>query len=353
MMRYGLSWLMGICTASAAIELQLPTENHYLYTGENDKFYTYVNRTFEGVVSQPWEGGTYGMVRNPMRLGDVVIQTKFHEGIDITPLQRDSAGNPLDEVRVISPGRVVHVSPVAGRSNYGKYVVVEHDWDGVIVYSLYAHLAEVHCAVGDQVRMGDAIAKLGYTGAGLDRVRAHLHLEVGMILSSHYDAWNQAAKGGENYHGLYNGMNLIGLNAAELFLKHRANPNYGFRDWVEQTPMHFQVAVPARGVPDFAKRYPWMLKGEVEHAKSWVIGFSAMGVPLSFEASDKEVSTASVVFAKESSIPQCYATRRLLTGSADHLQLSSTGRQLLTLLLEDFPMPPEQASKDKVSKPKG
>ena len=98
------------------IELRLPTENQHLFTGELDRFYMYVDRTFEG-ETQPSRGkrGTYGFVRTAMRINGEILLTKFHEGIDISPVNRDQAGNPLDLVSSIAAGRVAYVSPVAGQ----------------------------------------------------------------------------------------------------------------------------------------------------------------------------------------------------------------------------------------------
>ena len=86
--------LLPTLTASA-VELQLPTENHHLFSGEPEKFYMYVDRTFEGVATKPWEAGGFGYVRDPIRFGDEVVLTKFHEGIDLAPMARGKAGNPV------------------------------------------------------------------------------------------------------------------------------------------------------------------------------------------------------------------------------------------------------------------
>jgi len=105
---------------AAPLELRLPTANHFLFSGEPEKFYMYVDRTVEGKATKPWEGGSFGFVRTPILVNGKTVFTHFHEGIDISPLQRDKAGNPLDEISSIADGTVVHVSPLAGRSNYGK-----------------------------------------------------------------------------------------------------------------------------------------------------------------------------------------------------------------------------------------
>src|SRR5688572_2021999 len=109
--------LMAGMLRAEPIDLRLPTPNQHLFSGEPSRFYMYVDRTFEGQVTKPWEGGSYGFVRTPIRVGGEVVCTKFHEGIDIAPVSRDAAGNPLDMVASIADGKVVHTSLIAGQSN--------------------------------------------------------------------------------------------------------------------------------------------------------------------------------------------------------------------------------------------
>ena len=211
--------------------------------------------------AKPWEAGSFGFVRTAIRVNGQVLLTKFHEGIDISPVKRDQAGNPLDLVSSIAAGRVAYVSPVAGRSNYGKYVVVEHPWENSSIYSLYAHLAEITCNPGDPVNAGSVLGRMGYTGAGIDRIRAHCHLEIGMLVSAQYNEWHKKFGGGTNFHGLFNGMNIIGADAARFFVEHKANPELQFSQFIASTPVYFKVAIPSSGTPDFVKRHPWIVRG--------------------------------------------------------------------------------------------
>lgn len=337
----------------AGIDLRLPTENHHLFTGENDRFYMYVDRIFEGVASKPWEGGAFGYVRNAMRFDDKVILTKFHEGIDIAPVNRDRAGNPLDLVSSIADGRVVHVSPVSGRSNYGKYVVVAHNWENSLVYSLYAHLAEITCKPGDPVRAGSALGRMGYTGAGLNRTRAHLHLELAMLMSRHFDDWQKAFGGGINHHGVFNGMNLAGTDVARFFLEHRANPELRFSELVASTPVYFKVTVPVRGTPDFVVRHPWILRGNPDGALSWEISLSATGQPVAFTPSARKVDAPVITAIRPSTVPHRYLTRNLVTGQENRASLTNSGRQLIALLTDDFPIPSAQAMEARKKQPEG
>lgn len=336
MLRNLLPIIACIGSLHAGIDLRLPTENHHLFTGESDRFYMYVDRVFEGETSKPWEGGSFGFVRNAVRLNNEVILTKFHEGIDIAPVNRDRAGNPLDLVSSIADGRVVYVSPIPGRSNYGKYVVVEHAWENSRIYSLYAHLAEITCKPGDPVRAGSALARMGYTGAGINRIRAHLHLELAMVMSRRFEDWHKSFGGGINHHGLFNGMNLTGTDVARFFLNHKANPELRFSEFISSTPVYFKVAVPWRGMPDFVIRHPWILRGSPEGAASWEISFSATGQPVAFSPSQRKVDAPTVSAVRPSQIPHRYMTRNLVDGVENRASLTRSGQQLIALLTDNF-----------------
>lgn len=325
-----VTWL-----SSAPLDLRLPTENHHLFTGQPERFYMYVDRIFEGKTSKPWEAGSYGLVRTAVRIDDEILLIKFHEGIDISPVKRDPAGNPVDLVSSIAEGRVVYTSLIAGRSNYGKYVVVEHPWENSSVISLYAHLAEITCKPGDPVKAGSVLGRMGYTGSGIDRTRAHCHLELGMLVSTRYEEWHQKNGGGTNFHGVYNGMNIAGADAARFFLEHKANPELKFSEFIAATQVYFKVTVPAHGTPDFVKRYPWICPPVTGTPKSWEISFSATGLPLAFRPSDREVAAATVTSVRPSTVPHRYLTRGLISGEGNQAALSSSGNKLLLLLTND------------------
>jgi murein DD-endopeptidase MepM/ murein hydrolase activator NlpD len=325
-----------LCAES--IELSLPTENHHLFTGEPEKFYMYVDRTFEGETTKPWEGGSFGYVRSPIRVGEHLVMSRFHEGIDIAPVKRDKTGNPLDLVMSIAEGRVVHTSPIAGRSNYGRYVVVEHNWENSKVYSLYAHLAEITAKVGDAVAAGSLLGRMGYSGAGLNRTRAHVHLELGMLMSMNYQAWHDQNFGSANYHGNFNGMNIAGIDVASFFLEHRKNPDLRFSEFVLSRPMQFKVTVPAEcAEPEFLSRYPWMRRGGVPDPVSWEVGFAATGHVISFTPASRKVSSPVVTHLRPSEIPQRWLTRGLLSGEGNGTSLSAVGRNLVSLVMDGFP----------------
>ncbi|MCW1886641.1 M23 family metallopeptidase [Luteolibacter flavescens] len=334
--------LASLLTPLSALELQLPTENHHLFTGEPEKFYMYVDRIFEGETSKPWEGGAYGYVRTPLRIGKDVVLTKFHEGIDIKPDKRDKAGNPLDLIMAVSDGIVVHASDVAGRSNYGKYIVVEHNYGGDAFYSLYAHLAKVTVKAGDPVKMGSVLGQMGYTGDGFygSNVRAHLHLEMCLKMSDHFDGWHKAFSGGLNHHGNYSGLNLAGMDVATLYLEHKKNPALRIQDFVLNSPAYFKLTIPRDGEWDFARRHRWMVKGDImEASPSWELSFTATGLITGIAPSQRPVSEPVVTAVRDSRVNHRHLTRGLIDGQGDKAVLTRSGKQLLALLTDDFPIP--------------
>ena len=297
----------------------------------------YVDRNFEGQHTKPFEGGKFGFVRTPIRVNGEVLLTKFHEGIDIAPIKRDAAGNPLDLVSAIADGTVIHVSPLAGRSNYGKYVVVEHAWENSSVFSLYAHLSKITVNPGDVVKTGSVIGQMGFTGDGIDRTRAHVHLELAFLMSRHFDEWQKHNGGGINYQGNFNGMNLSGIEVSEFFLAHKAKPELTFSQFVASVPVYFKVSVPANGPLDFVKRYPWIVQGDPTGAVSWDIAFSATGHPIAFIPSKRPVVTAVLSSIRPSPTPHRYLTRGLVIGEGNQASLSPNGLKLVSLLTDNFP----------------
>ena len=326
-----------IVSASAAedrIDLALPTENTALLRGDEAEFYQVVERNLHGVISYPWQGGQYGYVRDPRELGGEVVYTRFHEGMDVRPLHRDRQGEPLDEVRAMAGGEVVYTSQRAGASNYGRYVVIEHRWGGCPYYSLYAHLSTIAVEAGQSVRQGQKIAVMGHTGSGINRERAHLHVELNLLLNSHFEAWHKAFFPREtNQHGVYNGINLTGLDLPRLILALRSNPSLTIPAFLGREKVAFKVLIPA--APDFElpKRYPWMIEGlPNDKPASWEVSFAESGLPLRVRPSDRAVSSAELSWLQTNPVNARYFTRGNVAGRGSGAHLTDSGKAFMRLL---------------------
>ena len=319
---------------SQALNLVLPTDNDALFSGDGAAFYQYVERDYKGTKTTPWEGGQYGFVRDPTDTAGGVIFTRFHEGIDIRPLHRAANGDPLDEVRAIADGKVVHANLVPGYSNYGKYIVTEHRWDGSSYYSLYGHLSSIAVHPGDMVKRGQTIAMMGYTGVGINQERAHLHLELDVMFSRQFEAWyNTFFRNDPNHNGIYNGMNLAGLDVARLYLALRKNPALTIPEFLNNEETFYKVTLPKSRHFDLQKLYLWMLGGKRNEKSSWEVSFARSGVPLKIESSDRRVAQPELTYVKKSSIDSSYLTRDIVSGREGTAHLTDYGRQLMRLLI--------------------
>ena len=338
-----LAALLAISGAEAAL-FDFPTKNRALLEGRPENFYMYVQRDFEGVVTYPWEGGQYGFVRGPQRTPQGVVFATLHEGVDIQPLLRDPSGNPLDDVLASAAGRVVHVSKEAGASNYGRYIVVEHRIEGCPIYTLYAHLASTAVEPGQMVRQGEVLGRMGYSGAGIDRQRAHVHFEIGVILSENFDAWYSAHSAADpNRHGLYNGINLSGTDPAPILLASAKDPGFQLTKHLAALEPVFKITIPNSPDLTLLRDYPWLVpSGEMADPPAWTISFTGSGFPVRAVASRNPVAAPEVAWVKESTTPTIYATHRLVGGPAGHPQLTESGKRLMEMLVA----PPGPATAD-------
>ncbi|MCW5558889.1 MAG: M23 family metallopeptidase [Verrucomicrobiae bacterium] len=139
-LRHGaLLVLAGLYCARAQV-FRFPTANHsLLQSGGEPEF-------FQGTSGKPWTSGQFGCVRTGGQ--------QFHEGVDIRALNRDRSGEPTDPVLASAAGTVAYINARPALSNYGNYIVLRHQVEGLEVYTLYAHLR----AVRDGLRVGDRVA---------------------------------------------------------------------------------------------------------------------------------------------------------------------------------------------------
>lgn len=93
-------------------------------------------------------------------------QLNYHDGIDFSNNRQKSSIYP------IYPG-VVELAKPGGA--FGNVMVVKHDVDGELYYSLYAHLDSFTSKVGDHVGYNTELGIMGTTG---NSTGIHLHLEL-------------------------------------------------------------------------------------------------------------------------------------------------------------------------------
>ena len=100
----------------------------------------------KGKLDWPVRGeitGGFGKVRHPEFSAEV-----FRKGIDIEA--------PIgEEIKAVEKGKVVFAERLSG---YGRMVVVDH---GERYFSIYAHLSEILKKIGDTVKRGETLGRVG------------------------------------------------------------------------------------------------------------------------------------------------------------------------------------------------
>jgi murein DD-endopeptidase MepM/ murein hydrolase activator NlpD len=226
------------------------------------------------------ESGGFGGVRNAGH--------QFHEGIDIKCVSRDRRGEPADNIFAAMDGVVRHINSNAGDSGYGRYIVLEHPEQTPAIYTLYAHLSRIApgLQVGDRVTRGQVIATMGHSSGGyvIPRERAHLHFEIGVMVTRDFPSWYAMRKfGSPNEHGLWNGMNLMGIDPLDFFNQWRARKVNGFQDYFRGRESAVRLRIATRRVPDFVLRYPSLLSRPLPASVAgWEIKFDWTGIPFAW-----------------------------------------------------------------------
>lgn len=254
-----------------------PTPNRAYAAGESPEHY--VQPTISGRI----ESAFFGCVRNS--------GARYHEGVDLKPTVRDKRGEAADPVYSVMDGVVRYANQTAGNSGYGRYVVIEHQETVPPVTTLYAHLSRIDDAVtpGARVRSGQTIGIMGRSAGGysIPRERSHVHFEIGFWISEEFQDWYDWKKyTTRNRHGVFSGLNIIGVDPIDFFDLYRKGEVRGFQSYVERLPIAFTLRVKTDKIPDFVRRYPSLVQGAVPPggAAGWEIDFTSFGLPKRWRA---------------------------------------------------------------------
>jgi len=193
-------------------------------------------------------------------------------------------------------------------------------------------LSAIRVKTGDSVAQGDPIGVMGHTGEGIDRERAHLHLELNLLLNADFDRWSaKYFPTDPNRHGNYNGQNLDGLDIGRFYLELKKNPRLTVPEFFQEEITWYRALVPPSKRMDILQRYPWLSGGQME-AKSWDISFNQAGIPIHFAASERVVEKPVLTWVRPSPYPYALQTRGYIQGSGSIYSLSKEGERYLDLI---------------------
>lgn len=331
----GPSLLLALTVITVPLGAQpfrLPTANVAIFESGGEE------RFFVGTVGKPWLSGTFGCVRTE--------GWQMHEGLDIRCLQRDRQGEPTDPVLAAADGTVAYFNTKSGLSNYGKYIILRHQIEGLDLYTLYAHVAEFAPGLkfGDPVKAGTPIATMGRTTntrQGISRDRAHVHFEIDLVVNERFPDWyRRTFPGQRNDHGGWNGQNLVGLDPWKLFLAQKQQgPAFHLTSFLRADTDLCRVAVRATNFA-WLRRYPGLVKpnpvAEREGIAGYEIALNYVGLPFELipraasELKSKSRVTLLSVNAEEYKKHPC---RKLVSNRSGRWQLANNGQHLIDLML--------------------
>ena len=154
------------------------------------------------------------------------------------------------------------------------------------------------------------------------------------MLSDQFEAWyNTFFRNDPNHNGVYNGMNLIGLDIARLYLALHKNPSLTIPEFLSREETFYKVTLPKSRHFELPKSYSWMLTAGSRNEKpSWEVSFAQSGVPLRIESNDKSVTQPELSYVKKSAVDYSHLTRDIISGHGTNAHLTDYGTQLMRLL---------------------
>tara|TARA_B100001971_G_scaffold165572_1_gene156222 strand:+ start:1589 stop:2587 length:999 start_codon:yes stop_codon:yes gene_type:complete len=310
---------------------QFPTLNHELLRrGGETNFFTPTN------PNRPWTSGAFGCVRNS--------DTRLHEGIDIKCLKRGADGESIDKVLSSRAGKVVHINRNISASNYGKYVVLLHEVEGLPIYTLYAHLQSVDetMGVGGRIAAGVTLGTLGRTTntrEGISRERAHLHFEIGVQINHKFSQWfDRWYKEGNNFHGEWNGLNLLGLDAAVILERADAG-QFKMLEHLKNEESLCRVMVFHNDF-DWMKRFRQLIADadvkNTETIKAWEVDLNFNGIPVRMVPVRDEIQSGGAeyrILQVDDNTLKEHPCSGLVFRKGQQWVFTSKGQRLMNLLL--------------------
>jgi murein DD-endopeptidase MepM/ murein hydrolase activator NlpD len=326
-----LTLLLTVLETGLAETFVLPSPNRALFKEHGEQEY------FVPTPGKEWISGTFGCVRSDGH--------QFHEGLDIKCTQRDRHGEPSDPVYASGPGRVAYMNESPALSNYGKYIILEHEIEGMLVFTTYAHLSAFAAGlkIGDKVQQGQVIATMGRTSnthQAITKDRAHVHFEIDLRLNDRFAAWHKEKLVGQhNDHGNWNGRNMAGVDPRLVLLdQQRLGPRFSLLDFIKARTELCRVVLRETHF-SWLKTYAPLVRRNPVAEKEGIAGYEIVldytGLPFQLIPRAKsEIGTGPKVQLLSVSEPEAnaHSCRKLVTKHSGHWQLANNGLQLLDLL---------------------
>jgi murein DD-endopeptidase MepM/ murein hydrolase activator NlpD len=242
-------------------------------------------------------------------------------------------------------GTVAYINKRPSLSNYGNYIILRHQIEGMEIYSLYAHLREIRVDLrtGQSVKAGENIGVMGRTSntrESISKERAHVHFELDLFLNERFPQWYQKTFPGQrNDHGQWNGQNLIGLDPrAVLLAQHQQGAKFRLLDFIRNQTELCRVLVRDTNFP-WLRSCSALVKPNPAAEKEGVIGYELAlnfnGLPFELiPRSPSEIKSKArfQLLSANAAEYQKNPCRRLVVKKGSSWMLADNGSNLLGLL---------------------
>jgi murein DD-endopeptidase MepM/ murein hydrolase activator NlpD len=232
-------------------------------------------------------------------------------------------------------------------SNYGNYIVLRHQIEGMEIYSVYAHLQSVRTGLkaGATVKAGETIATMGRTAnthEGISKDRAHVHFELDLFVSDHFESWyNRHFPGERNDHGIWNGQNLNGIDPRLILLEQqRDGANFSLVKYIKSEPELCRVMVRSTNF-SWLRRYAPLVKrnpiAEKEGVAGYEIALDFNGVAIELiprAASEIKSKTKFTLLSVNEPEEKKNPARRFVIKRGSRWELNTHGLNFLELLTD-------------------
>jgi len=240
---------------------------------------------------------------------------------------------------------VAYINRRPSLSNYGNYIILRHQIDGIEVFTTYAHMHEVRTDLreGTSVKAGEAIGIMGRTAnthEGISKDRAHVHFEIDLVVSDRYAEWHHKNLPGQrNDHGNWNGQNLRGLDPRLILLaQQRDGAHFSLARFIKNQTELCRVQVRDTNFP-WLRRYPSLITKNPVAEKEGIAGYELVlnyvGVPFQViprAASELKSKSRAYLLSVNAAEQQKNPCCKLVTQRRGRWEFANNGVNLISLL---------------------
>jgi hypothetical protein len=166
-----------------------------------------------------------------------------------------------------------------------------------------------------------------------------LHFEIGVQVNTKFNQWfDRWYKDGNNFHGDWNGMNLLGLDAAEILKRANAGP-FDILEHLKSESVLCRLIIFREGF-DWLKRFPQLVDDDdpesEEMIQAWEVDLNFNGIPVRMVPMRTEVRSGGAkyrILQVDEKVLKKHPCSRLVFRKGQQWVFTGKGQRAIDLLL--------------------